>query len=171
MRKTNQWLIGEENKTGLVMQKNRWDFFPHCVVFFFFLAFFFSDMVDKFLWSVVLLLLYEAHARRNAVRHPPTLISSFFCLFFLFFFLLVWGFWLEDAGESLWYKICYSMYVLSPVCRSLTLASDWSRKRFTRNTHSWSHMWPTTCTRLVLNLRPGLYRGDVSASVGLLWWF
>lgn len=124
--KTNQRLIGE-NKLKVIMQKNRWDFSPLCCFFFFW---FFSAMVDKFLWSVVLLLLYEAHAQRNASQIP----DDFHLYLFSFFGLRIW---LEDAGGSLWYKICYSMYVSSPVCVSLTLTCFWMVEETLRqNTHS-----------------------------------
>lgn len=44
----------------------------------------------------VVLRLYEAHARQSEIQQH-------------FFFSFLRG--LEDAGESLWYKICYTVHV------------------------------------------------------------
>lgn len=127
MRKTNQWLIREEKSKSRHAKEQMMRFFSP-IVLCFFLAFFLC-MVDKFLWSVVLLLLYEAHARRTPVRYPTTFIS----LFFFFSFFLVWGFdWKMQVKvyDTKYVTVC--TYWLLSVCHSLTLASDRSRKRFTK---------------------------------------
>lgn len=69
---------------------------------------------------------------------PDDLQLSFF--FFLFFCLSL-RIWLEDAGESLWYKICYSMYVLSPVRVSRTHTRFWLvEETLCQKAPGWSHV-------------------------------
>ena len=65
---------GLTNKTNIFMQKK------HDEIFFFstLLCLFFSDNVDKFLGAGVLLLLYEAHARRTPGGRLTTLIYLFY---------------------------------------------------------------------------------------------
>lgn len=112
----NKPTYNRREKKRAVMQTNRWFLSP--AVFFFFL--FFSDMVDKFLWSVVLLLLYESHARRNASQTPRL---SAPCLSFLGGRL---GFdWKMQV------KVYDTKYVTVWTSRllSLALASDWSGRR------------------------------------------
>lgn len=116
------------------MQKNGWwDFFSPIVFFFFF-----SDMVDKFLWSVVLLLLYEAHARRNASQIPDDF------LLYLFFSFLGgrggWGFdWKMQVKvyDTKYVTVCTSC--LLSVCHSLTLASDGRGNSSPKYSQSKSH--------------------------------
>lgn len=72
----------------------------------------------------MLLLLYEAHARRSAGQNADDLL-----LFFLFF--LGGG----GSGGVVWkmqvkvYDTKYVTVCTSRLCRSLTLASDWLRRR------------------------------------------
>lgn len=84
-------------KNMRIMQKNRWDTSPLVLLLLFVFSF-----IDMLIPISVVLLLYEAHARQSEIQQ----LSSFF--------LFLRG--LEDAGESLWYKICYIVLRL-PVSR------------------------------------------------------
>lgn len=92
-----------------------------------------SDMVDNSMISSATSTV-RGSCTEGRRSHTRRLSSLFFFLSFLSFLRI----WLEDAGERLWYKICYSMYVCPCV------ASDWWRKR--SNTRSWSHLTPMACT-------------------------
>lgn len=68
--------------------------------------------------------------------------------FFSFSFFLVWGFdWKMQVKvyDTKYVTVCTSS--LLSVCHSLTLASDWSRKRFAK-IHA-AEVWPMACTQHV----------------------
>lgn len=132
-------------------------------------------MVDKFLWSVVLLLLYEAHARRNASQIPDDLHLNLFYLFLVFFFLF-WGFdWKMQVKvyDTKYVTVCTSC--LLSVCHSLTLASDWSRKCFTKTltaevTRGRWHALYNKKDVSFLNTSGILHRGIVSLQVRIIFY-
>lgn len=74
------------------MQKNRWEIVLLLLVCFFFL--FFDMLINSYVSSAT-----SVRGSCTPIRNPAT-----------FFFLRVLR-GLEDAGESLWYKICYTVHV------------------------------------------------------------